>query len=53
MKIMYGTILVGEVITNQSLSVDGALEIIGFNEEVFTIENNINDLDYNDFKLSY
>ena len=53
MKIMYGTILVGEVITNLSLTVDDVLEIIEFNEEVFTIENSINDLDYNDFRLIY
>ena len=52
-KVMYEDILVGEVLTNQSLSVDQALELIGFNEQKFIEENGFDDIDYNDFKLVY
>lgn len=53
MKIYYDDILVGEVITNRSMSVDEALELIGFDEEKFINENGFDDIDYNDFKLVY
>lgn len=53
MKVMYEGILVGEVITNRSLTVDEALELIGFDEAKFIEENGMDDIDYNDFKLVY
>lgn len=53
MKVFYEDILVGEVVTNRSLTVDEALELIGFNEEKFIEENGFDDVDYNDFKLVY
>ncbi|MED3650596.1 hypothetical protein [Heyndrickxia sporothermodurans] len=53
MKVFYEEILVGEVVTNRSLTVDEALELIGFNEEKFIEENGFDDIDYNDFKLVY
>ncbi|KYD02619.1 hypothetical protein [Heyndrickxia sporothermodurans] len=53
MKVFYEEILVGEVVTNRSLTVDEALELIGFNEEKFIEENGFDDVDYNDFKLVY
>ncbi|MBO0961431.1 helix-turn-helix domain-containing protein [Neobacillus sp. MM2021_6] len=52
-KVFYEDILVGEVMTNRSLSVDEALDLIGFNEEKFITDNRFDDIDYNDFKLVY
>jgi sulfur carrier protein ThiS len=52
-KVMYESILVGYVLTNRSISVLEALEILGFNEEEFISENNFDDIDYNDFTLKY
>lgn len=52
-KVMYEDIMVGEILTNQSLTVDQALELIGFNEQKFIEENSFDDIDYNDFKLVY
>ena len=53
MKILYENILVGEVGTNQSITVDAALELIDFNEETFIQENGFDDIDYNEFKMVY
>lgn len=52
-KIYYDDILVGEVLTNQSLTVEEALELIEFDEQEFIKEQNFDDIDYNDFKLIY
>lgn len=52
-KVMYEDILVGEITTNKSLTVEEALELISFNEENFIEENGFDDIDYNDFKLVY
>lgn len=52
-KVMYEDILVGEVYTNRSLSVDEALDLIGFDEAKFIEEQGFDDIDYNDFKLKY
>jgi len=51
MTVFYEEILVGEVMTNKSMTVDEALEMIGFDEEKFLQENGFDDIDYNDFKL--
>ncbi|GER73449.1 hypothetical protein [Weizmannia acidilactici] len=53
MKVFYEDILVGEVLTNRSLMVDEALELIGFDEEKFIADNGFDDIDYNDFRLEY
>lgn len=53
MKVFYEDILVGEVITNRSMTVDEALDIIGFDEEKFIADNGFDDIDYNDFKFVY
>ena len=53
MKLYYEDILVGEVVTNRSLSVNEALEMVGFNEENFVEEHGFDDIDYNDFKMEY
>lgn len=53
MKIYYEDILVDEVVTNRSMTVDEALELIDFDEQKFIADNGFDDIDYNDFKLEY
>lgn len=53
MRVYYEDILVGELVTNKSLTVDEALELIDFNEEDFINEQGFDDIDYNEFKLEY
>lgn len=53
MKIFYGNILVGEILTNQSMTVEQALGLIGFNEQEFIEANGFDDIDINDFELVY
>lgn len=53
MKIYYEDVLVGEVITNHSMTVGDALELVGFNEESFLSEQGWDAVDYNDFRLDY
>lgn len=52
-KVMYEDIIVGEILTNQSLTINQALELIEFNEQKFIEENGFDDIDYNDFKFVY
>lgn len=52
-KIMYEDILVGEVLTNHSLNINQALELIDFDEQEFIRENGFDGIDYNDFRLVY
>lgn len=52
-KVMYGDVAVGEIVTNQSLTVDEALKLIEFNEQAFLAEQGWDDLDYNDFRIEY
>lgn len=52
-KVFYEDILVGEVLTNRSLTVEEALEVIGFDEEKFIEEQGFDDIDPNDFRLEY
>lgn len=53
MRVYYEDVLVGEVVTNKSLTVDEALELIDFNEEEFINEQGFDGIDYNEFKLEY
>jgi len=53
MKVYYEDILVGEVITNKSMTVDEALQAIGFDEEAFIAEQGFDAIDYNDFRMDY
>jgi metal-responsive CopG/Arc/MetJ family transcriptional regulator len=53
MKVFYDDILVGEMVTNQSMTVDEALELIDFDEEKFIVDNGFDDINYGDFKLVY
>lgn len=52
-KVYYDDILVGEFLTNQSLTVEEALELIEFDEQEFIKEQGYDDIDYNDFRLVY
>ncbi|SDJ19566.1 hypothetical protein [Natribacillus halophilus] len=52
-KVYYEDIFVGEVMTNRSLTVEEALEVIGFDEQKFIEDNGFDDIDPNDFKLVY
>jgi len=52
-RIYYGDILVGEILSNRSLSVDESLELIGFNEQEFIDENSLDDIDYGKFRIVY
>lgn len=52
-KVFYEDILVGEVLTNRSLTVEEALEAIGFNEAKFIEEQGFDDIDPNDFRVEY
>lgn len=52
-KLFYEDILVGEIVTNGSLTVDAALLLVGFDEDKFLIDNGFDNIDYNDFKLVY
>lgn len=47
----YNDILVGELITNQSIDIDYFLEMVEFNENEFMNKHNLNDIDYNNFKI--
>lgn len=52
-KIYYDDILVGEVLTNQSLTIEEALKLIEFDEQEFIKEHSFDDIDYNDFRIVY
>jgi len=52
-KVFYEDILVGEILTNRSLTVDEALELIEFDEQQFISDNGFDDIDYDDFSLEY
>lgn len=52
-KVMYEDVVVGKVVTNQSLTVDEALDLIGFDEQKFIADNVLDDIDYNNFRLVY
>lgn len=53
MKIYYEDVLVGEVVTNKSMTVGDSLDLIGFDEEQFLSEQGWDAIDYNDFSLDY
>lgn len=52
-KVFYEDILVGEILTNRSLTVEEALELIDFDETKFISDNGFDDIDYNEFRLVY
>lgn len=50
-KVFYEDILIGEIMTNRSLTIDEALSLIEFDEQQFITDNGFDDINYNDFKL--
>ena len=52
-KVFYEEILVGEITTNKTLTIDEALGLISFDEQKFISEQGFDDIDYNDFELKY
>lgn len=53
MEIYYDDVLVGRILTNRSLTVDEALDLIDFNEQEFIEQQGFDDIDYNDFRMEY
>ena len=51
MKLYYDTILLGEIMTNQSLTVDEALNCLGINMDAFAYEQGWDDWDYDYLRL--
>lgn len=52
-KLFYEELLVAEIATNRSLTVDEVLDQIEFSEQEFIEHNGFDDIDYNDFRLEY
>lgn len=52
-KLFYEDLLVAEIVTNRTLSVDEVLDQIEFNEQEFIEQNGFDDIDYNEFRLEY
>lgn len=52
-KLYIYDVLVGEILTNRSMTIDEALKLLDFNEEKFLEENGFEGIDYNDFVLIY
>lgn len=53
MKVMYEDIVVGTIVTNRSMSVNEALELVSFDENEFMQKYDLDDIDYNEFWLDY
>lgn len=51
MKLYYDTILLGEIMTNQSLTVDEALNCLGINMDAFAYKNGWDDWNWEDLRL--
>ena len=46
-------IFVGEVLTNEALTVDEMLNLVSFDESSFKRENGFDEIDYNEFYVRY
>lgn len=53
MKLYYEDILVGEIMTNRSMTVGEALDLLNFDEQEFIEQHGFDDIDYNDFRMEY
>lgn len=51
MKLYYSTILLGEIMTNQGLTIDEALNCLGINMDAFAYEQGWDDWDYEYLRL--
>lgn len=52
-KVFYEDILVGEILSNHGLTVDEALEMINFKEDEFLQTQGFEEIDYNEFTITY
>lgn len=53
MKLYYGNILLGEILTNHSMTVDEALEHVGINMDKYAQENGWDDWDWEELRMEY
>ena len=53
MKLFYGDLLLGEVITNHSMTVDEALEVLGIDMDKVAQENGWDDWDFEELRMEY
>lgn len=53
MKLYYGKILLGEVLTNHSMTVDEALELVGVDMDKYAEEHGWDDWDWEELRMEY
>ena len=53
MKLYYGDILLGEVLTNHSMAVDKALEFVGVDMDKYAKEHGWDDWDWEELRMEY
>ncbi len=53
MKLFYGDILLGTVLTNHSMTVDEALEFVGVDMDEFAQEQGWDDWDWEELRMDY
>ena len=51
MKLYYDTILLGEIMTNHSMTVDEALDCLGIDMDEYALEKGWDDWDYEELRL--
>lgn len=51
MKLYYKDILLGEIMTNHSMTIDEALECLGVDMDGFAYANGWDDWDYDDLRM--
>jgi hypothetical protein len=52
-KVFYEDIEIGVILTNSTLTIDEALDLIQFNEQAFLEEQGWDELNPSDFTISY
>ena len=53
MKLLYGDMVLGEVVTNHSMTVDEALDILDINMDAVARENGWDDWDWEQLRIEY
>lgn len=53
MKLFYGNMLLGEVITNHSMSIEDAIELLDINMDDVAKENGWDDWDYEELRMEW
>jgi len=51
MNVYYEELLIGQLTTNRSLTIDEALQALGFDEQAFKDAQGFDNVDYNEFRL--